>query len=198
MRHSSRRKKFGKSTEEHRKHHLRKKTGRRNAVFLQKEPHLWSTQKERKLGLAQRKQGSCLNSEGNEFGKNPRKRCDFTAGRKELKGIKDDCRKKITWNPKRRTGKWHYCRKKGAWNLQRQKRTLEKHIRKNESMKWTWTNQCYGSMTFWYGYGSVPLINVSESGSRSCSFRQWPSRRQQNIFFLIWEWREQPPALQRR
>ncbi len=39
--------------------------------------------------------------------------------------------------------------------------------------------ECSGSVTFWYG--SVPLTNGSGSGS--CSFRQWPSRRQQKIFF---------------
>ncbi len=37
-------------------------------------------------------------------------------------------------------------------------------------------NQCWVSMTFWYGSGSV---------SRSCYFRQSPSRWQQNILFSL-------------
>ncbi len=37
-------------------------------------------------------------------------------------------------------------------------------------------------MTYWCG--SVPLTNGSGFGSRSCYFRQWPSRRQQKTNFL--------------
>ena len=50
----------------------------------------------------------------------------------------------------------------------------------------TASSQSCGSVTFWYGSGSVPLINgygaVSNSGS--CYFRQWPSRWQQKKILL--------------
>jgi hypothetical protein len=54
--------------------------------------------------------------------------------------------------------------------------------------------QCSGSVTFWYLRiqicGSVPLTNGSGSDSGSCSFHQWPSRRQlKMIFLLISFWR---------
>ncbi len=43
-------------------------------------------------------------------------------------------------------------------------------------------NQCWGSVTFWCGSGSIPLTNWS----RSCSFRQWSSICQEKrIFFLL-------------
>ncbi len=46
---------------------------------------------------------------------------------------------------------------------------------------------CRGSVTFCYGCGSVPLTNGFGSGSwsRSCYFRQWPSRWQLNFIFLL-------------
>ncbi len=40
------------------------------------------------------------------------------------------------------------------------------------------TKRFCGSMTFWYGFGSVSLTIYSRSGSGSCYFRHWSSRRQ--------------------
>ncbi len=50
----------------------------------------------------------------------------------------------------------------------------------------TSVEQCCGSATFWYGSGFAPLTNGSwfGSGSGSCYFRQWPSRRQHKIIFF--------------
>jgi hypothetical protein len=45
----------------------------------------------------------------------------------------------------------------------------------------------FGSVTFWYGSGSVPLTNGSGSCSRSisCYFHHWPSRSQQRTIFSL-------------
>jgi hypothetical protein len=52
------------------------------------------------------------------------------------------------------------------------------------------SNQCSGSVTFWYGSRirrSIALTSGSGcgSGSGSCVFRQWPPRCQQKIFFSL-------------
>ncbi len=54
--------------------------------------------------------------------------------------------------------------------------------------------QCCGSVTFWFRSGSAdlcPLTNGSGSAARSCCYRHWPSRRQQQtiLFLLITFWR---------
>ncbi len=46
--------------------------------------------------------------------------------------------------------------------------------------------QCSGSVTFWYGFGSVPLTNGSgwRSGSRSCSFCHSDLQDASNKYFF--------------
>ncbi len=48
------------------------------------------------------------------------------------------------------------------------------------------SNQCCGSMKFWYRSGSADLYlsQTNGSGSGSCYFRQWPSSRQ-HFFCLL-------------
>ncbi len=73
------------------------------------------------------------------------------------------------------------------WNVLTSVAGVKKHhIQDSQHCLQNTVQQCCGSMTFWCGSGCGSadpcpwaLTNRSGCGSGSCSFHQWPSRRQQ-------------------